>query len=70
MSINKLEITENTYSIHHFSGSWLSKWAKFKRLIRKLIGPKIYNKLYQLKNTLKNSRICCNVLNKNRILED
>ena len=49
MSTNKLEITENTYSIHHFSGSWLSKWAKFKRLIRKLIGPKFYNKLYQLK---------------------
>lgn len=53
MSTNKLEITENTYSIHHFSGSWLSKWAKFKRLIRKLIGPKIYNKLYQLKKHIK-----------------
>lgn len=34
----KMEKTENTYSIHHFSGTWLSTWQKIKLKIHRLIG--------------------------------
>lgn len=37
----KLEITANTYTIHHYEGSWLpklSKFQKFKKYIRNLLG--------------------------------
>ena len=29
----KIRITENTYSIHHFTGSWQPKWKKMLLLI-------------------------------------
>lgn len=32
-SCTKLKITDNTYSIHHFDGSWVSNGHKFKSLI-------------------------------------
>lgn len=45
----KFNITENTYTIHHYNGSWLSKTDKTLNLIRKivysLIGRKNYDKL-------------------------
>lgn len=46
----KIEITENTYTIHHYAGSWLTRWQKFKLFIRKIIGNKIYLFLHKLKN--------------------
>ena len=33
----KLEITENTYTIHHFDGSWLNWCGKTKQVIKLLI---------------------------------
>ena len=37
MDTGKLEITENTYTIHHFDGSWLNWWGKTKQVIKLLI---------------------------------
>ncbi len=42
----KKVITKNTYSIHHFCASWTSKTSKRTLLIKRIIGVKIYNKLY------------------------
>ncbi|HEY8424156.1 MAG TPA: glycosyltransferase [Clostridia bacterium] len=53
MQTNKLVITKNTYSIHHFAASWISSWGKFKRIIRKIIGSRVYNYLHELKSKVK-----------------
>lgn len=39
-------ITENTYSIHHFCASWISATAKRTLFLKRLVGVKLYNKLY------------------------
>lgn len=48
----KINLTDNTYCIHHFSGSWLSKKMKFRekvfRIIYKIFGDKISNYAYKL----------------------
>jgi hypothetical protein len=47
-------ITENTYCIHHFSGSWLPPRYKFKKLIfNRFIGSRCTNILINLKKRLK-----------------
>ena len=42
----KKTITENTYSIHHYSASWTSAVTKRTTRIKRIIGLKMYNKLY------------------------
>ena len=42
----KKNITKNTYSIHHYSASWTSKVTKRTTAIKRIIGVKMYNKLY------------------------
>ncbi len=39
-------ITPNTYSIHHFCASWTSPSAKRTTFIKRIIGVKLYAKLY------------------------
>ncbi len=39
-------ITKNTYSIHHYCASWVSKKSKRTTRIKRIIGPKLYDKLY------------------------
>lgn len=39
-------ITKNTYSIHHFAASWTSATAKRTLFIKRIIGVKLYDKLY------------------------
>jgi len=39
-------ITENTHSIHHFSASWTSPTAKRTLFLKRLVGVKLYDKLY------------------------
>lgn len=36
----KIKTTKNTYTIHHFEGSWFSKTQKIKRIIIHLLGKK------------------------------
>ena len=42
----KTEITENTYSLHHYSASWTSKVSKRTTKIKRIIGTRLYDKLY------------------------
>ena len=42
----KKDITKNTYSIHHYSASWTSKVTKRTTHLKRIIGVKMYNKLY------------------------
>ena len=42
----KKTITKNTYSIHHFSASWTSATSKRTIFVKRLIGVKLYCKLY------------------------
>ena len=42
----KKTITENTYSIHHYSASWTASITKRTTRIKRIIGVKMYNKLY------------------------
>lgn len=42
-SDGKIYCTENTVTIHHFSGSWLTPKQKVKKTIGKLAGPLIRN---------------------------
>ncbi|MBR1775005.1 MAG: glycosyl transferase [Bacteroidales bacterium] len=44
-----IDITINTYTIHHYDGSWLNKEYKFKRKIRKIIGNNLFLKLHNIK---------------------
>ena len=39
-------ITKNTYSIHHFCASWTSATAKRTTFAKRILGVKLYNKLY------------------------
>lgn len=42
----KKKITKNTYSIHHFCASWTSPTSKRTTFIKRIIGVKLYDKLY------------------------
>lgn len=42
----KTTITQNTYSIHHFCASWTSPTAKRTLFVKRLVGVKLYDKLY------------------------
>ena len=49
--------TENTYTIHHYDGSWVSGKQKilkrFKRILAMILGIKLYDKIRKLKNNTK-----------------
>ena len=42
----KKTITEKTYSIHHYSASWTSSVTKRTTRIKRIIGVKMYDKIY------------------------
>lgn len=37
----KITITENTYTFHHFAASWLSPYKRFKMKMKSLLGYRI-----------------------------
>ena len=49
--------TKNTYTIHHYDGSWITNKQKIlkslKRLISKILGLKMYDRLRKIKNRYK-----------------
>lgn len=45
-STGKKKITPNTHSIHHYSASWTSATSKRTTFLKRIIGVKLYNKLY------------------------
>ena len=42
----KKTVTKHTYSIHHYCASWTSKVTKRTTRIKRIIGVKLYDKLY------------------------
>lgn len=42
----KKKITKNTYSIHYFCASWTSNTAKRTLFLKRIVGVKLYDKLY------------------------
>lgn len=45
----ELKVTDSTYTIHHFSGSWLSPATRLKLKIRKMIPPFLIKKYHQMR---------------------
>ena len=43
-------LTDNTYTIHHFNGSWAGGKQKFHDGIKKMLGPKMVKKVRRLFN--------------------
>lgn len=48
----KITITDQTYTIHHFAGSWLSPLGKLKNKIINLVGPGIMKLVLKLEEKL------------------
>jgi len=46
----KIHLTENSYCIHHFSGSWQTPYKRFKLKIIRLLGPRIMEIVSNIKN--------------------
>jgi mannosyltransferase OCH1-like enzyme len=42
----KHQITKNTFSIHHFENSWGSPAQKFRGTIKKILGSKVYDAIF------------------------
>ena len=42
----KKKMTKNTYSVHHFCASWTTPTAKRTLFLKRLLGVKLYDKLY------------------------
>ncbi len=42
----KINITENTYSIHHYAASWTSAVSKRTVRVKRILGVELYDKLY------------------------
>lgn len=51
----KVQSNSNTYTIHHFSGSWHTKTDKFKNKIKNMIGPKGTRFVVNVKKKIKGS---------------
>lgn len=41
-STQKINIQKNTYAIHHYAGTWLSKKQKIGRIVKRVLGEKAY----------------------------
>ncbi|EGT3601059.1 glycosyltransferase family 32 protein [Clostridium perfringens] len=50
-----IKLTYNTYTIHHFAGSWHSNKQKFKNKIIKILGEKRVKKYLNLRNKFKDT---------------
>lgn len=48
-----LVITEFTYSIHHYSASWITPYMRLKLRISKILGKKITSFIVKMKRKLK-----------------
>lgn len=49
----RITLTENSYTIHHFDGSWLSKSQKMKKILRYIVGESGWETLLKIRLTLK-----------------
>lgn len=49
----RINISENTYSIHHYTASWQSNYDRFKTQVQRRIGPKMTNRIIKIKRLFK-----------------
>lgn len=49
----RIHISENTHTIHHFSGSWHSRMDKLKNKIQRIIGPQGTRLIVKVKKKIK-----------------
>lgn len=49
----EINLTDNSYTIHHFAGSWMPRKNKIKHFIIKKIGISNVKRIVQIKNKLK-----------------
>ena len=56
LETGKILANKNTYTIHHFSGSWLSGYMKFRTKVKYLIGPRWTKRLKRIVRKLDRSR--------------
>jgi hypothetical protein len=50
----KIRVTENTYSVHHYAGSWVSVRSKLNHFIGKSIGGDLTKNIQDFKKMLRN----------------
>lgn len=48
----KIEVTENSYTIHHFAGTWVESDTNFRKKIKKLLGPKLCGVVVKIMDAL------------------
>ena len=48
----KLNLTPNTYAIHHFAGSWMPKSWHWKKRIQRILGASITHRIQSLKKII------------------
>lgn len=51
-STGKINIHEDTYTIHHFAGSWMTKKSKVKNCIIRVLGPSMTPKIVRCKKKI------------------
>lgn len=44
----KIELTENSYTIHHFAGSWVESGTKFRKIVKKILGSSLSEVMVKL----------------------
>lgn len=49
----KITVTDDTYMVHHFSGSWLPNFSKFKIRIMRVLGPDISRTIIKWRNMIR-----------------
>lgn len=49
----KIELTPDTYTIHHFADSWSTPYRKFVKILSRYLGKSAMKKLYFLKQLVK-----------------
>ena len=49
----RINITDNTYSIHHFDGTWAGPFTRFKHKIMRLVGPLGVNRFKAIKQSVR-----------------
>ncbi|KAA6326696.1 hypothetical protein EZS27_024235 [termite gut metagenome] len=49
----KMDVTDNTYCIHHFAGSWLPYKGRIKRKIQYMIGERWNDRIRRMKGLLR-----------------
>lgn len=52
----EINITDNTFSIHHYTASWQSPYTRFKTAVKRVLGKKVSDKIIYMKRKMKNGK--------------